>query len=272
MVTAAAIAGLATAVAAEPREQTFDSLSIGRHTPVSAFSFELGYEVWDDNAFSELDVISLKLAGHWVTRTGVGGYVVLPMTYIDVATAVSEDSELALGNIEGGALYAKWFGRTAVVFHGGIALPTAQDEGVASLQLFGSFTRLADVPLHVIDSTWLRLGLSPMGRSGKLLWRADVGLDLALDEDAIELSPIIHLNVGGGVDLGAAQLLVELANSFADPEDNNIDDSASTLAFGARFAAGNLQPGVGILLPIDFDGADDYEWALLASLAVRVPR
>ena len=265
LITLLVLGGLAAPVAAEP----FDSLSLGRHTPVTTFSFELGYEVWEDEDLTEIDVYTLKLAGHWVTRSGVGGYVVLPMTYVDVQTALFEDSELALGNVEAGALYAKWFGRTAVVFHGGLALPTAQDEGAAGLQLFGAFTRLPDLPLHAIDSTWLRLGVSPMGRSGKLVWRADFLLDLALDEDAVELSPIFHLAVGGGVDLGGVQLLAELANAFADPEDNT-DDSATTFTFGARFDAGDLQPGVGLLLPLDFDGAEAYEWALLASLAVRV--
>ena len=59
-------------------------------------------------------------------------------------------------------------------------------------------------------------------------------------------------------------------NVFADPEDDS-DDTASTLSFGARFTSGDLRPGVGILLPVDFDFAQDFEWALLASLAFRVP-
>jgi hypothetical protein len=152
-----------------------------------------------------------------------------------------------------------------------VALPTAQDDGASAFQFFGSFTRMSDIALHVTSSTWARLGFSPMGRSGRLLWRADIGIDLALDEDnAVEYSPILHLNVGGGIDLGSTQLLLELVNVYADPDDNS-DDSASTLTLGARFSSGDLRPGFGVLLPIDFEGAEDYEMAILASLAVRMP-
>lgn len=256
--------------AAAQRGDLFDPLTMDRHTPVTTLSFELGYEVWEENNVVELEATTLRLAGHFVSRSGAGAYGVLPMTFVSVTTPLDEDSELALGNVEAGGMYAKWFGRTALVFHAGIALPTAQDEGAAGAQFIGAFTRLGDIPQHVIDSTWLRLGISPMGRARNLFWRVDIGLDLALDEDnAPEYSPIFHLNAGGGVDLGAAQLVAELVNVFADPEDNS-DDSASTFAFGARFNAGTLRPGVGLMLPMDFDGADDFEWALLGSLAVRV--
>ena len=262
---------LAGTAAAEPGDRTFDSLTMGRLTPITTFSLEFGFEVWDEGAFTDIDVYTINLAGHFVGRRGVGGYFVLPMTYLDVSSPLFEDSELAIGNIEAGALIAKQFGRTAIVFHGGVGLPTAQDEGAAAFQFFGSFTRIHDVPLHVTNSTWLRMGLSPMGRARNLFWRADIGLDLALDEDnAVELSPVFHLGVGGGVDLGSVQLLGEFMNVFADPEDDS-DDTASTFAFGARFTSGDLRPGVGILLPLDFDFAPDFEWALLASLAFRVP-
>ena len=73
---------------------------------------------------------------------------------------------MALGNIEVGGLFTKFFSRAALVVHAGIALPTAQDEGLASQQFVGTFTRLSDIPNRIIQSTWLRLGLSPMGRAG----------------------------------------------------------------------------------------------------------
>lgn len=261
----------ASVAAADPREPTFDSLSLGRHTPLTTISFDFGFEVWDEPANTETNVYTINIAGHFVNRRGIGGYFTLPLTYLDLQAGAFEDSDMAFGNVEVGGIYTKYFGRTALLFHGGIALPTAQDDGAAALQFLGSFTRLPDAALHVTNSTWLRTGISAMGRTGSLVWRGDFGLDLALDEDnATHLSPFYYLNLGGGIDLGSATLLAELANVFSDPDDNS-DDSASTFTFGARFSSGTLRPGVGILLPIDFDGADNFEWALLGSLAVRVP-
>lgn len=261
--------GLAGTATAEPGDPTFDSLSMGRHTPITTLSFEFGYEVWDEPANTDITVMPINIAGHFIGDRGVGGYFVVPLTYIDVENILGDDSGMVLGNVEAGGIYTKYMGSTALLFHAGVALPTAQDEDIATAQGLGSFTRIADLPLRVIDSTWLRLGVSPMGRSGSFVWRADAGIDLALDEDSSELSPIFHLSVGGGVDLGSATLLAELVNAFSDEDAG--DDDASTFAVGARFSSGNLRPGVGLLFPIDFDGFDNFEWALLGSLAVRLP-
>lgn len=261
---------LATSAArAEPGDPTFDPMSMDRQTPLSTIAFDLGYEVWDPPGDQDINVMSLNIAGQFVSQRGVGAYVTLPLTYLDYDTPLFDDSDTALGNVELGGIYTKFFSRTALVFHAGIALPTAQDDDLAGAQGVGSFTRLSDLPHRIIDSTWLRLGISPMGRSGSILWRADVGADLALDEDSSDYSPIFHVNVGGGVDLGGAQLLAELVNVFSSNDAG--DDDASSLSLGARFSSGNLRPGVAVLLPIDLDGFDDFEWALLGSLAVRLP-
>jgi hypothetical protein len=268
----ALLALTASLAAAEPRDPTFDSLSLGRLTPLSTIAFDFGFEVWDEPANTETNVYTINIAGHFVNRRGIGGYFTVPLTYLDLQAGPVEDSEMAFGNVEAGGIYTKLFGRsTALLLHAGVALPTAEDDGAAALQFIGSFTRLPDVALHVTNSTWLRTGISGMGRANSLVWRADFGLDLALDEDdAVHYSPIWYVNVGGGIDLGSATLLAELANVISDADDNS-DDSASTFTFGARFASGTLRPGIGILLPIDFDGADNFEWALVGSLAVRIP-
>lgn len=269
-ILACSIMLLATTATAEPGDPTFDPLSMDRLTPISTLSFELGYEVWDEPANTDINIMSINVAGHYVNPSGIGGYAVVPLTYIDVENVLGDDSEMAMGNIEVGALFTKFFGRTALIFHGGVALPTAQDdEAVPRAQGLGSFTRLGDVPQRTIESSWIRLGMSPMGRSGNFLWRADAGLDLALDEDASELSPIFHLSIGGGIDLGSVQILGELVNVFTD--DDVGDDDGSTFSIGARFSSGNLRPGVGFLFPIDLDAFEDFEWALLGSLAVRLP-
>lgn len=258
-------------------DTAFDPLSMDRHTPVTTVGIDFGYEQWDEPpGVNDISVFGLTIGGHYMSSSGLGGYLAVPLSYINIDSLIVDDSELAIGNIEGGVAFAKWFRPdTAIVFHGGIALPTADDDGVGGLQAYASVPRYGDLVQRVPNATWLRLGLSPMGRSGKLFWRADLGLDLAIadDNDAGEIAPIFRINVGGGVDLGGAQLLAELVTDVIDS--NGGDDSASTFTLGARFVSGNLRPGVGLLFPIGFEnqnnGFQDYlDFALILSLSVHV--
>jgi len=181
-----------------------------------------------------------------------------------------------IGNLELGGLYAKRFrGDLAVVVRAGLALPTAadDDDGLVSkhLQVLAAGPRYGDLVQRVPDSTWLRLGASAMGRVGALFWRGDVGVDVALDDDnARSISPVLRANLGGGVDLGAVQLMAELVSNVIDSDG---DDSASTLAIGAQFASGSLQPGIALVLPLGLEDNLDYlDFAIVASLAATVGR
>ncbi len=266
------------APAASAADTVFDPLSMDRHTPKTTVGIDFGYEQWDEPpAVDDVTVFGLTIGGHFMSPSGLGGYLAVPLSYINLDSLLVDDSELAIGNIEAGVAYAKEVRpSTFLVFHGGIALPTADDDGVGGLQAYASVPRYGDLVQRVPNATWLRLGLSPMGRSGKLFWRADVGLDLAIadDNDAGDIAPIFRLNVGGGLELGGAQLLAELVTNVVDSDG---DDTASTLTIGARFASGNLRPGVGLLFPIGFDNQDNglqeyLEFALLLSLSVHVER
>ncbi|MDB4960460.1 MAG: hypothetical protein JWP01_459 [Myxococcales bacterium] len=258
-------------MAAPGTDAYFDPLTMDRHTPDTTFGIDVGYEVWDEPpGYRDITVFGLNIGGHYMTPGGLGGYLNVPLSYVslDIPPLVN-DSELALGNVEAGIAYAKRFrGNTALVLHAGVALPTADDDGAGAFQAYASVPRYGDLVQRWPNSTWLRFGLSPMGRSGVLFWRADVGLDLALDDDnANEISPAFHVNVGGGVDLGAAQLLGELVTNVIDTSG---DDSASTFALGARFVSGNLRPGLALMFPVGFDDTNDaLEFALVLSLAVH---
>lgn len=254
----------------------FDPLSMDRHTPVTTFGVDFGYEQWDEPPLvNDLTVFALTVGGHYMTPGGFGGYVAVPLSYVSVESVLFDDSELALGNIEGGFQYAKWLrSDAAVVLHAGLGLPTADDDDAGALQYYASVPRYGDLVQRLPNTTWFRLGVSPMGRSGKVFWRADLGLDLAIDDDANagDIAPIFHVNVGGGVDLGGAQLLGELVTTVID---SNNDDSASTLTLGARFVSGNLRPGIGLLFPLGFENQNgqnqEYlDFALILSLAVHI--
>jgi hypothetical protein len=274
----ATLAGARGLAFAQGPDAIFDSLTMDRHTPISTLDVDFAYVVYDEPQDVDLTVIGFTIGGQYVTPGGFGGYLSLPLSYLAVDVPFelppffTSDSQLAFGNFELGGLYSTSFSdHAAIVVHAGVALPTAGDDDLAASQIVASSPRYGDLVQRIPDSTWLRIGASPMGRAGKLFWRADVGLDLALDEDRTDYSPIFRINVGGGLDLGSAHLLVELVNNVVDDDTPANDEVSSTLAFGARFLAGNLRPGIGLIVPIDFDGPIfDPEFAITASLAARL--
>lgn len=254
--------------AADP---VFDPLSMDRHTPTSAVSVDFGYEHRDEPpAYRDITVVGLTVGGHYMSRSGLGGYLVVPLSYTRIEDFnFVEDAEVELGNIEAGAAYAKWpRPDTAIVLHNGIALPTGGDFLVQT-----SVPRYGDFVQRWPDSTWLRFGVSPMGRAGKLFWRADVGLDAAIQAKNKNIRTAFRINVGGGLDLGLAQLLTEVV-TLAIPN-NEGDDTASTITIGARFKLGSMRPGVGLLFPINFEDsgfafAKYVDFALLFSLSAHL--
>jgi hypothetical protein len=269
-VTLAGARGLALA---HGPDAIFDPLTMDHHTPVSTLDVDFAYVAYEEPPNVDVTVMGFAVHGQYVTRRGAGGYLSLPFSYLDIndlGPIVTDDSELALGNLELGGLWSKYFDpHAAVVLHAGIALPTASNDGIATAQALASSPRYGDLVQRVPDSTWFRIGVSPMGRAGTLFWRADVGLDLALDEHSSNLSPVFRINVGGGIDLKSAHLLVEFVTNVVD--NGSADEVASTIAFGARFLSGNLRPGVGVILPVDFSGQlFDPDFAITASLAARL--
>lgn len=261
-----------------PADRVHDFHSVDRLTPQTTFGFELGFESVDSDNGAFLDTaIGFDVSGHFVSDMGAGGYVVIPLSYISVDPPIIEgDSETMIGNIEVGGLYAAEVGqRTDVLFHLGVALPTASDdELIHGYQPFASTPRYGDLVQRWPNSTWLRLGVSPMGTFGPMFYRVDLGLDLMLDDDddtGADISPVLRVNLAGGVDFGQVDATVELATNVTDPDDDNADETASTLAIGARFDAGTVFPGLALIFPVGFDDLGDaIDLAVAVSLTARI--
>lgn len=278
-----ALAGFSLAALAAPRpaaaeggHSIFEPLTMDHFTPVSTLHVDLSYVKYDEPDNIDTTVLGITIGGQYVTPSGVGGYLSIPLSYlayqVDLPAPLGgDDSDFALGNVEVGGIYSKRLDRRAsIVLHGGIALPTASDNDLAVGQILASSPRYGSLVQRIPDSTWIRFGVSPMGRTGKLFWRADLGLDLALDEDNTPTySPVFRVSVGGGVDLGQAHVLAELVNVVTD--DGSDDETTSTFSLGVRFISGKLRPGLALILPIGFDrDAFGPDFALAFSLAARL--
>jgi hypothetical protein len=257
-----------------------DPLTMNSLTPVSSFGLEVGVPIWDpDDQNTSLTTVGVNVFGHYVDPgSGAGGYVNIPMSIVHVHQDIPiiddyDDSEFSIGNIELGGMYAKWLRRFAIVGHVGVALPTNSADNPSSGNLFpaGLFSPLASAPRYtdlvdrIHDSTWLRMGASIMGRQGKLFWRGDLGVDIALDDDNDDsASPAYYFNAGGGIDLGSVDLQVEIDTLVTDTDG---DDTNSVLAFGARFESGKLRPGLTMFIPLGWDDpVGDWDFGFGASI------
>ncbi len=264
-----------------PADRVHDFHTVDRFTPETTFGIEVGLAPWDSDGLQAIDtIVGLDVGGHFVSTTGAGGYAVLPLTLISTEDSFLGDGETEsmIGNIEVGGLYATAINPSLdLVAHLGVALPTASDDDlIDSFQPYGSMPRYGDLVQRWPNSTWLRLGVSPMGTAGPVFWRADLGLDLMLDDDddtGADISPVLRVNVAGGVDFGKGEATIELATNIVDDNGGNDDETASTLAIGGRFDGGNVFPGLALVLPLGFeDPVDAYvDFMIAFSLMVRLP-
>jgi len=216
----------------------------------SMASADFGLTTWSGDATG----YRLDFHGQIVTPTGLGGYGTLPVLFGSVDMGNGSESDAAVGNLELGGLYALQLPLQTVVLRGGIALPTnrSDDFGTDFAVLTNLFSDLTNLALMAPKTTTLRLSASAGGQSGLLYYRGDVGVDLFVDSPGNNPDPIFHMNVAGGLDLGAAAAgleLVTLANT--DDSTGGGESFVHTLALTGRYTQGPVRPGVAIGFPLD---------------------
>ena len=249
-----------------------DPLTMSSLTPVSTFGLEVGVPIWDPGTNQSFTSVGINLFGHYVDPgSGFGGYLTVPLQYLSGELDLGpfgtiDDSEFSIGNVELGGMFAKQLRHLAIVGHVGVALPThsADNDALGVATVGASAPRYTDYVDRNVESTWLRLGFSPMGRTGKLFWRGDIGVDVALDDDSsLSVSPAYYVNIGGGIDLGQLSFQVEIDTLVTDQDG---DDTNSVLAFGARFHTGKFHPGVVMFVPLGWDDGTDWDFGFGVSL------
>lgn len=241
-------------------------MTMDRQDGRSLAGAQLGWTFFDDD---DVDVTTLRLDlyGQFVSMSGLGGYGIVPLSFLFVDGA---EDQTAIGNVEGGVLYVIPSGNVDFVLKGGITLPTADDDfdGFAA-NILAMFPRLTDVAHVSPETMWLRLGASPIFRSGQLVFRVDGGIDVAVSSDGEdEPDPLLRLNVGGGVDTGTFAILGELVNvgNLEDTAAEEDEEWLHTLAVSARFRSGAVEPGIAIGFPLDDEINDFVNFFISAGL------
>lgn len=155
------------------------------------------------------DVLRADLYGE-VALGPIDVYAALPISRsIDAPNDVS-----AIGNVELG-LVGGFGGETlGLLFHGGVALPTAgdslEDFGV---NFFGSVPRVQDTFASSLpDTTTIRIGATPRAKFGPVFLQGDVGFDFHLIDGADD-ETTYHLGAGAGVDVAIVELTAEVVHT-----------------------------------------------------------
>lgn len=242
---------------------TFSTLDRGDGD--SLIGVDLGLDWFKSDRFYE-QAYRFDLHGQAVNRRGFGLYGQAPIT-----VASGEEGATVLGDLELGGLWVTpQDPMFSFVLRLGVALPTASDDpGPPSDFLAnraGVIARLTDIALIVPDTTWLRLGVSPVFRGELVFLRADLGLDFPLHEGSGDPAPLIRANLGVGVDPGAWAFTAELASiantGFLDPD----NEFLHTAALAARYIGGSIQPSIALGLPLDSRLRDDVLFFAIAGL------
>jgi hypothetical protein len=271
----AASGGLVTAEGIDPEGPlTAPGFStIDRPDATSRAGLELSYLMPDDDVVGDPVSWRLDLHGQYVSKTlGVGGYLSVPISYGSFDIPVfGEQSATAIGDVEVGAMYVRQLGAQAgIVLRGGLMLPTAGDEGDETLaSATARLSRITDSPMAIPEGTTLRLAVSPMFRSGNVYGRIDAGIDINVSNaNDVDYDPALRLNAALGV-LAANTFALSGELSLYAPTDDNAD-SLTNFAIAGRYAKGNVNPYLAIVIPLDDDVSDAMDFALTVGLDAKL--
>ena len=234
-----AMPGIAVAQPTAPDPaQSPGFVHIDRHDATSVGGGDLTYVALDDNGLTDdVTILRFQFGGRYVDQASrLGGYANLPITY----ASGDGESLTGIGNLEIGGLMLPKIGdgSTALVVHAGLTVPIGSDGEDAFANLFGGVARPQDLYLALPEGTSLRIGASPLWRSGNVFGRVDLGLDYNIDVGNTdeEADPLVHVNAGVGFDLGNAAIMAELSNVyvFSDDDDDDFSDRMINVLDKAR--------------------------------------
>jgi hypothetical protein len=221
-------------------------VTLDRGDGTSRAGGEISYLVLGDNA--DGTALRFDVHGQYVdARSGIGGYAHLPMSFL----SGDSDSNFELSGAEIGGLFAKRMSpEMGIVVRGGVVLPTANEDFDSLLQnAITGYARPTDI-VNATPNTVVRLGVSPVFRSGQLFGRIDVGFDIVTDSNEGGNNTVLRIGPGIGFDAGGVAITGELVTMRGFGGDNE-SDFISFGAIGARMTSGRVAPYGAIVLPLD---------------------
>src|SRR5262249_46921959 len=106
---------------------------------------------------------------------------------------------------------------------------------------------------------------------GPVFARIDLGLDWNVDAKNATIGKALHFDLGLGVDLGPASVMLESENAtlFSDrPSTDSV--TLDALAISARLNARSVSPYVAWVIPLDQDLKDLFSFMLTAGAEFRM--
>jgi hypothetical protein len=261
-------------------------VTLDRVDGTSRAGADISYAYFDTSLNGGESLIPLRLNpyGQYIDpASGFGGYAQIPISY--VTTSESSTSVTGIGDLEVGGIYIPKLAspNTAVVVHAGLTLPTGSTalvtESGSSANTICSVARVDDLYLGVPRGVSLRIGVSPILRSGRVFARADLAVDASFYQQrgSAQAANILRVNGAIGVDLGAVALSAEVVNLYISASNFGQDFGSNWIdsgALAARFDAAGTQPYVAVVFPLDKDSHDQpvgkFDAALTVGLAAQL--
>ncbi|HSK01539.1 MAG TPA: hypothetical protein VK932_09870 [Kofleriaceae bacterium] len=156
------------------------------------FDGRIDFSDFGDNILREITLLALNLHGQYISPSGLGGYLALPLAYV----SGGDDSEAYLGNLELGGLYVFRGAGFDAYLRGGLAPNTGTDEGIP-VPIANVIPRPADAYSTGLNTTWLRGGGGARLTSGSLVVAGSGGIDIPLERD--DSVTLLHLTGSIGI-------------------------------------------------------------------------
>lgn len=246
-------------------------VAIGALDASSRAGLEASYVGVDSGSGSSLTVLRFEGRARYVDpRLRIGGYVQVPFAYARASDNGQSDTATDFGDVEIGGIFAPRLGipGLGLILRAGVTLPTGEKGDEAVIGTLASAAALPAFYNALPRSTTIKLGVSPMFRSGMVFGRIDLGFDGNVDADRSDVHSGIHYNAGIGIDLGSAAVMLESENLTV--LDSSSDGTLNTVAVSARANAGTVSPYLGIILPIDKDERDLIDFAVTAGVDFKL--
>jgi hypothetical protein len=270
ILTAVVLAGLSAPAAAQ---RSPDFATLDRGDGISHLGLDLAWIKLDPPVYDS--ALHLELHGQFILQSGLGFYGAVPInkSFGDGPEEGELEGDTALADLDVGGLYVISGPEMSFVFRLGLVLPTASEDPESfATNIRGAEFRLTDLALVDPNDFWLRLSFSPLFHAHSLFLRLDLGADIPIDDedDGFRADPIGRLNVAGGIDLGAAALMLELVNIVdIDDDDEDFDDDEdvfTNVAVTARFMGETLQPFISVGTPIDKAVRDQVDFFIAGGI------